>query len=991
MGLRRCALLLLCIASLSGAARGEDDFMAEGTRKPANAAELQAIVDAPPPASGLFKELEAHYRAREAAAQQLGLHALVLKNAQEWFDAMPEGDMRYLPRWQLWAHHKNYGDRTLALRLGEEVLAGARGSIDPFLIRLQLAWDYLDQFDVPRARTLTDEGEAALAKAEGQRQNANGQFQVLRGRVELLTLRAALAGFDGKFADAERYALASRQPAQEALAMLPRLDPRRQEIAYGTYLGYVNALRKAHLAQGKTFQAEVLLREAIDFLRRENRLTRRYGSLMRHAAQIRLAQGRFAEARRMADASVRNLTEQSGDVLNAQVVWSRLTRLYATLGTEDWTEALAETRRLEAETANAPALRKLLENLPRGLSKLKGGDAAGAQRLFAAAVRYNRERYGDGHFFTAQAIGLHGAAQLALARSAGRGTGEALALLRQAAGDMAAQRGIVPGTVESGMRAVYRRVILEAYLAALLPAMTAGDAAAIDEGFRIADTLRSASVQQAVVDAALRSAASIPGLGELIRRLQDAQREIAALYDYVARQLGEAPERRNPQVVARMRERLGMLEAEREDLLQRIRAQFPEFDQLSRPTPPEPAAVVRRLGPREALLAVLSAEERSYLWLLTGDGVRFAATETGEAQVGALVQRLRRTLDVAGLDSPPPVDAEAAHALYAGLLQPLRAAIGKRDLLTVAVGGAAASLPFPVLLTRPGAARPEAAPWLIRDMAIAVTPSVAAWMALRQLPPAKGERTALAAFGDPDFGGAATAGGPLTRGTRNLAVGRDGVAGTADGELGVSPLQYQKIPPLPETRDELLAIARTLGADRNRDVFLGSAATKAAVLRLNGERQLSRRQVVMFATHGLIPGDLPGLEQPALALAYGGQGVQDALLTLEDVLGLQLDADWVVLSACNTAAADGKGGEAVSGLGRGFFYAGARALLLTHWAVESESATALTTTAFARYAADPRLSRAEALRQAQLALLRDPRTAHPAYWAPYALFGDGAR
>jgi CHAT domain-containing protein len=163
---------------------------------------------------------------------------------------------------------------------------------------------------------------------------------------------------------------------------------------------------------------------------------------------------------------------------------------------------------------------------------------------------------------------------------------------------------------------------------------------------------------------------------------------------------------------------------------------------------------------------------------------------------------------------------------------------------------------------------------------------------------------------------------------------------------------------------------------------------------------LAKYRVVMFATHGLVPGDLKGLTQPALALsapevaADGGSG----LLTAERILSLKLDADWVVLSACNTAAAAGAGAEAVSGLGRAFFYAGTRALLVSNWPVETTSARALTTDLFRRQAAEPSLSRAEALRRAMVALFEGPgfvdggktlfSYGHPIFWAPFSLVGD---
>jgi CHAT domain-containing protein len=167
-------------------------------------------------------------------------------------------------------------------------------------------------------------------------------------------------------------------------------------------------------------------------------------------------------------------------------------------------------------------------------------------------------------------------------------------------------------------------------------------------------------------------------------------------------------------------------------------------------------------------------------------------------------------------------------------------------------------------------------------------------------------------------------------------------------------------------------------------------------------KDLSHYRIVAFATHGLIPGDLDGLTQPALALAApqiaGVAG--DGLLTMEKILHLKLDADWVVLSACNTAAGAGAGAEAASGLGRAFFYAGSRALLVTNWSVHSASARELITALFRRQSADANLGRGEALRQAMMAMLDGPgfmdeagetlfSYAHPLFWAPYSIIGDG--
>ena len=138
-----------------------------------------------------------------------------------------------------------------------------------------------------------------------------------------------------------------------------------------------------------------------------------------------------------------------------------------------------------------------------------------------------------------------------------------------------------------------------------------------------------------------------------------------------------------------------------------------------------------------------------------------------------------------------------------------------------------------------------------------------------------------------------------------------------------------------------------------------------------------------------------GIGEPALALTLPAQpsAFDDGLLTASEVAQLQLDADWVVLSACNTAAGDRPEAEALSGLARAFFYAGARSLLVSHWAVASDAAVKLTSATFAHLRSAPEISRAEALRRAMLEFMTDPSSptnAYPAFWGPFAIIGGEA-
>ena len=151
-------------------------------------------------------------------------------------------------------------------------------------------------------------------------------------------------------------------------------------------------------------------------------------------------------------------------------------------------------------------------------------------------------------------------------------------------------------------------------------------------------------------------------------------------------------------------------------------------------------------------------------------------------------------------------------------------------------------------------------------------------------------------------------------------------------------------------------------------------------------------RTLAFATHGLMSGDFEGLVEPALVLTPPNRATEndDGLLTSSEVSQLKLNADAVLLSACNTAAPDGTpGAEGLSGLAKAFFYAGARSLLVSHWAVASDAAVALTTSAYREQEAAPDIGRAEALRRAMKTLMDQPGFEHPADWAPFVVVGEG--
>jgi len=400
------------------------------------------------------------------------------------------------------------------------------------------------------------------------------------------------------------------------------------------------------------------------------------------------------------------------------------------------------------------------------------------------------------------------------------------------------------------------------------------------------------------------------------------------------------------------------------------------------------------LKPDEALIAILVGSNNSFLWALTRERTGWVQIELGAEALAGEVMALRM-----GLDPLAQQDAEGtkgslagivqgfdlarAHALYRRTFGALESVFADKGHLIVVPTGPLTSLPLQVLVTKPVAdTGPEAlrnATWLIRERALSVLPSVPSLNALRKLP---GDRSASRPFfgaGDPILQGPDPAqrqrGGPRRAQPSLAAFYRNGLADIR---------AVRELEPLPDTADELRTIGKVLGASPDA-IILGKAASETRVK----AAALSEYRIIEFATHALVAGDLSGLAEPALVLTPPDVPTEadDGLFTASEIATLKLNADWVVLSACNTAAGNAEGAEALSGLARAFFYAGARALLVSHWAVYSRAATELTTKTFAAMASTPNLGRAEALRRSMLALIQDGKP--PSYWAPFVLVGEG--
>jgi len=466
-----------------------------------------------------------------------------------------------------------------------------------------------------------------------------------------------------------------------------------------------------------------------------------------------------------------------------------------------------------------------------------------------------------------------------------------------------------------------------------------------------------------------------PRLAALSRELQDtARRRIAARVALAEETMKPADQREAKE--EDLKRQVRELEQKIETLENRLQAEFPRYASLSAERPLSAADVQKLLAPDEALMAMQVGVESTFIVVLRRDTIISYRARLGASALAAEVRALRASLDLSdGQDRD--YDVVRARNLYTALFGPADGMLAALRHLLVVPAGPLLSFPFGVLVTNsaPQGTDVERVAFLANRVAISVLPSVTALRELRSIAGRSSAPQPFIGFGDPAFNGG-------RRDQRNVS---DAANLCRQGE-GLDPAVLRGLPRLRESGDEVKRIAAALGA--GSDVVLGADATERRVR----QTDLSRYRVVEFATHGLLPGELRCQSEPALALTPPATPSkdEDGLLDASEVATLKLDADWVVLSACNTAGPDGSlGGESLSGLTRAFFYAGARALLVSHWAVASGPTVDLTTAMFNVYARQPGLGKAEALRRAQAAVRAKTETAHPFFWAAFVLIGDG--
>lgn len=835
-------------------------------------------------------------------------------------------------------------------------------------------------------------------------------------------IRGIMFNARGQYAEAESAYRRAEAFRRASLKDLPRWEfpPPPEQIMQAVDMT-VLAVAQTEARQGKLSEAEADARRALlDILKTQGKYSPATPAFVIGLAGILVEQGRYQDAEKLArsaldvqrslgvaDDAPETVTILSGlgNILIAQRRAKEAAGVYAELS-----KAISQwpPQQREAFELNSSRIAALYAT-----GQIEAGIAAAD-----ALVKRQTARTGPNSYDTASARGTLAVGYARAGRDvdAIREFKAAMPVLTAAARETDED----DPTLVAARNARLQRIV-EAYIGVLARSPNPSNDIAV-ETFALADAVRGHAVEQALADSSARLVAKDPALAELVRTEQDAAKQLNAQLGALNNLLALPSDQRDDQTLRAINAAIVKLRADRGAALQKITRQFPTYANLIDPKPPAVDDIKATLRQGEALLSFYFGQDASFVWAVPKDGaVAFAAVPLTAIELESKVRRLRQALEpqVASVGDIPPFDLALAYELYSALLKPVESAWRDAKSLIVVTNGALGELPLALLPTAPAQVDSHAEPlfagyrdvaWLARSHAVTVIPAASALVTLRRLPPGSPNRDTLVGFGDPYFNAeeAGEAEAEQSAQTLQVASAADSGASVTRGiplKLRASPhtedvdvAELAMLPRLPDTRLELTAVARALQADPAKALYLGKAANEENVETLD----LSRYRIIDFATHGLVPGDIDGLTQPALALtAPDIAGVKgDGLLTMEKILALKLDADWVVLSACNTAAGAGAGAEAASGLGSAFFYAGTRALLVTNWSVHSQSARELMTDLFRRQSADPALSRSEALRQAMMGLLDNGgfkdssgRTlfvyAHPLFWAPYSLIGDG--
>lgn len=520
------------------------------------------------------------------------------------------------------------------------------------------------------------------------------------------------------------------------------------------------------------------------------------------------------------------------------------------------------------------------------------------------------------------------------------------------------------------------------------------------EAFEVAQRVQGSAAAMALQALGARLEQDDSAVGEFVRRRQDLRQRRTRLDADLLSVISGDPQLRDRQRESEIRQEISSTDVALRNVDSARPSRLVEFDELGRPSPVQYPEIQSLLTQDEALISVSVGADVTYVFAATSETLRWTQVDVGAYTLGRIINTLRCGLDwehsndiqceeLKGTIANARMrdfDPVLSYRLYRQLFSAIDDLILSKSRLNFVLSGALTSFPPGVfVVTDPVGKDLKDVDWLIRRHALTILPSIASLRTLRAHTAASKARKPLVGFADPVFD---------WRRPQRVAANGLVMRGASDRVADVRNFR-EALDPLPKTAAELEGVAASVFADKSA-LFFGSDATETRVKQSN----LEDYRIVYFATHALVADEVARLAkldpEPALVLSLPEHptAIDDGLLTASEAAQLKLDADWVVLSACNTASGSAPGAEPLSGLASAFFYAGARSLLVSHWEAEENSSAQLMIETFAALAAERELSHGEALQRAMLNMIDHPTDPHwvdPKYWAPFVVVGEPAK
>jgi CHAT domain-containing protein len=502
------------------------------------------------------------------------------------------------------------------------------------------------------------------------------------------------------------------------------------------------------------------------------------------------------------------------------------------------------------------------------------------------------------------------------------------------------------------------------------------DTQIIDRILRAGQLGSSIRTGQAIAQMAQRYGQRNDGLGNLVREKQDLVGKLRSIQtDSLGNMTGNDGYGVEPSVKS------ADIERRISEIDNIISMTDPKAEILLRSSVTNVSEIQKAIQDDEVVLSFFVLNKITYAVAISRSKAVAYAVGIDRARLEGYVKSIRHALDPSDWSGNvvPDFPYEAAKKLGALLVGPAKEILVSKDKLVLFLDGPLLSIPPSIFITddagsMQGAEKQSRKPeWLVRKYALEIVPSLSAFTALRNLSRMDHSSSKFLGVGAPALQGISDAGSRRLISTDDL--------GTRAGRTQV----IRNLPPLPESELELRQIASVFGP-ANSNLLLGASASETAIRSAN----LAQYNVIAFATHGLIAGDLKGYGEPALVLTppVTPTDADDGLLSASEVSQLKLDADWIILSACSTAAGDGRPqAEPLTGLAKAFFYAGARTLMVTNWPVPSIVATNVTSRPIAKF--NKLGEHARSLQQAQIDIMDNAASdqSHPIFWASFVVVG----